>query len=295
MNTESDNIQTTINNTKMIVGAHIDRQFVEQVGRGQINATTASLPVSGAAKIVAESGGCSDCETIKKYLRDRFDEISRINGPRGIPTASSFSTIMTYIGFLSVLMYGDAREMDALNYTKFCNEYLKELRCVKKEIGRNEKLEKRDNPNAKIKTEGLVNTWGEILYSMVRCGLVHGMTVVGRNPKQNQVRIYLTHSKLKDAKTEKFKINGKPVKVVGATDRVEITISAQDLLRSVDSALNRLFQAQIFMDNAVAYLKDHPVIVAREKSEANAASERSAIYVKKNTDGEDAPSEKPDL
>lgn len=280
MDMKSDNIQTTIHNTELIDGDLIDQQSEEQVRRGQINATTASPTVSGAAKIATGNGDYFDCETVKKYLRDRFDEIREINK---IPTASSFSTIMTYIGFLAILRHGNNYGEDALNYTKFCNEYLKELKCIKKKIGGNEKLEKRDNPNDKINAEGLDNTWGEILYSMVRCGLVHGMTVVGRNPKQNQVRICLTHSELKDAEIEQFKINGKPVKVVGETDRVEITISAHDLLDAVGSAIDELFLDKDFEVNAIAYLKDHPAIVALGKKLANEANDLSVIYEKEES------------
>lgn len=285
MNTESDNIQTTINNTELIDGGHMDQRFEEQAQRGQMNAATASPAASGAAKIVTGSDGYFDCETVKGYLKARLREIRKINR---ISSASSFSTIMTYIGFLSMLRYGGNLGKDALNYTKFCNEHLKELKCIKKKFGGNGKLEKRDNRNDLIIKKGLVNTWGEILYSMVRCGLVHGMTVVGRNPKQNQVRIYLTHAKLKDAKTEKFKINGKPIKVVDATDRVEITISAHDLLDAVGSALDELFLDKDFEANAIAYLKKHPVIVALGKDAANAASGLSAIY-KKNGDRKYSP------
>lgn len=68
-----------------------------------------------------------DAVLLTDYCLQRLAEIRRINELSHTPSA--FSCLMSFIGFLSSLVYENMTELDA--YTRFCHDYVKELYCFK--------------------------------------------------------------------------------------------------------------------------------------------------------------------
>lgn len=212
-------------------------------------------------------------ENVKTYCRQRLEEVREIN--KKSPTPSAFGCIMSLIGFLSLLRYNGKKD-DTHEYSGFCNSYLKRLKCKRDVV---KAVANTSFQQRKGQCKDIANTWGEVIYSMIRCGLLHRMSVEDRNAVQNQVRIRLTHGHVDAAQYHEFlDSSGVPVKVANACERVVITISAHDLLDVVGSALDELFLDKDFEINAIAYLKDHPAIVALGKNAANEVRDLSVIY-----------------
>ena len=194
-----------------------------------------------------------DSVSLTEYCLDRLSEIRRINELSHTPSA--YSCLMSFIGFLAPLVYeNDRHEVDA--YTKFIHEYMKELYCARI-------AKKKEGVRVRASGHNKNNSWGEVIYSFVRCGLVHNMNVTGKkNNNQEQIKVMLTHEafRCKDCRVYKFGSYDKAQLVVGNDETIVLVINAFDLCDAVRKAIIRMFQKAKVRASARRVLKLHPII-----------------------------------
>ena len=194
-----------------------------------------------------------DAVSITDYCLRRLAEIKRINELSHTPSA--YSCLMSFIGFLATLVYENERyEVDT--YTKFVHEYIKEMYCARV-------VEKKTGVQSRVSGHNKNNSWGEVIYSLVRCGLVHNMNVTGKkNNNQEQIRVVLTHVPFqgKDCKVYKFGSYDKARLVVDNDEFVVLVINAFDLCDAVQKAIIRMFQKSRVRASASHVLKQHSIV-----------------------------------
>lgn len=193
-----------------------------------------------------------DAVSLTEYCLQRLSEIRRINELSHTPSA--YSCLMSFIGFLATLVYENEKEVDA--YTKFVHEYIKEMYCARV-------VEKGTGVQVRTSGHNKNNSWGEVIYSFVRCGLVHNMNVTGKkNNNQEQIRVALTHVPFpgKGYGVYKFGPYDKARLVVGNDETVVLVINAFDLCDAVRKAIIRMFQKSKVRASARRVLAKHPII-----------------------------------
>ena len=193
-----------------------------------------------------------DAVLLTDYCLQRLAEIRRINELSHTPSA--FSCLMSFIGFLSSLVYENMTELDA--YTRFCHDYVKELYCFKN-IVKKKSILPRTSGHPKN------NSWGEVIYSLIRCGLVHNMNVSGnKNSGQDQIKVALTHEPFHGANCRVYKFGpyDKAKLVAENDDAVVLVINVFDLCDSVQRAIIRMFQKSKVRASASRVLGQRPVI-----------------------------------
>ena len=145
-------------------------------------------------------------------------------------------------------------EVDA--YTKFVHEYIKEMYCARV-------VEKKPGVQVRVSGHNKNNSWGEVIYSFVRCGLVHNMNVTGKkNNIQEQIKVVLTHVPFqgKDCRVYKFGSYDKARLVVGNDEAVVLVINAFDLCDAVRKAIIRMFQKSKVRASACRVLIQRPIV-----------------------------------
>ena len=194
-----------------------------------------------------------DAVSLTEYCLQRLSEIRQINELSHTPSA--YSCLMSFIGFLATLVYeNEKHEVDA--YTKFVHEYIKEMYCARV-------VEKKTGVQVRVSGHNKNNSWGEVIYSFVRCGLVHNMNVTGKkNNNQEQIKVLLTHVSFqgKDCRVYKFGSYDKARLVVGNDETVVLVINAFDLCDAVRKAVIRMFQKSKVRASARRVLMQHPII-----------------------------------
>ena len=198
-----------------------------------------------------------DSVLVEDYCLQRLDEIRRINELSHTPAA--FSCLMSFIGFLSSLACDERiikPEIDRCS--KFVHDYVKELYCCKG-INQAKCTTARNSGHANN------NTWGEVIYSMVRCGLVHNMNVSGNKaPGQDQIKIALTHDPVphlsRRCRIYRFGSYAHPKLVAKNDEAVVLVINVFDLCDAVRKAVIRMFQKKKVQNNAMRVLSQRPII-----------------------------------
>lgn len=189
---------------------------------------------------------------IIKYCFARIYEIEKINQYSHTPSA--YVCILTFLSFLAQAMHNATRDEEA-HFKAYCNKHLRHLRCRRSER----------SVDTLVQPSTDINTWGAILYKLVRCGLVHAMSSSGnRAPQQNQIEVRLTHSTLKDAETYEFvdsQNNAKPV-TDAPQSAVTVTVCAFDLIDAVRDSIVRISIDSGDMENMRRYFKAHPPLLA---------------------------------
>ena len=232
---------------------------------------TSALSASSSGMPVDDNGTkiedwFDDPKNIEAYCLERLAEIRAINGFSKTPSA--FSCIFSFMGFLSQFASADGQESHG--YRDLTVKYMRKLRCEDKPVqwhGANPPTPRKWKKG--LGDEKLFNTWGEILYSLGRCGLLHSLSLAGnRGLHQEQLNLMLTHDVVKDATVaDLFQkgINGTevPVKVISSETEVKrIVINADDLCASVYDGILRLFQDPAAVERAKKIMKDRPAIMA---------------------------------
>ena len=206
-----------------------------------------------------------DGQSIEKYFNDdvkileyclaRINEIEAIN--RFSPTPSAFGCILSFIDFFAQAVYDTTIVGDS--FCNFCDDYIRQLRCkqVKRTVSSTSKRTQKEN----------TNTWGEVLYKLVRCGLVHSMNSIdNKEPGQDEVEVRVTHSHLEgdDVKIINFKdANGVPCSVLDTSfNAVVITINAFDLIKAVRDSILRACLNSSAMGNIKKHFSIHPPLMA---------------------------------
>lgn len=207
-----------------------------------------------------------DPKNIEAYCLERLAEIRAINGFSKTPSA--FSCIFSFMGFLSQFASADGQESHG--YRDLTVKYMRKLRCEDKPVqwhGANPPTPRKWKKG--LGDEKLFNTWGEILYSLGRCGLLHSLSLTGnRGVRQEQLNLMLTHDVVKDAAVvDLFQkdANGTEVSktvIPSETEVKRIVINADDLCASVYDGILRLFQDPAAVERAKKIMKDQPAIMA---------------------------------
>lgn len=207
-----------------------------------------------------------DGQSIEKYFNDdvkileyclaRINEIEAIN--RFSPTPSAFGCILSFIDFFAQATYNSTDNIGD-NFFSFCNDYIQQLRC--------KQVERTVNSTSKRTQKKNTNTWGEVLYKLVRCGLVHSMNSIdNKEPDQDEVEVRITHSHLEgdDVKVITFEdTNGVPCSVLDTSfNAVVITINAFDLIKAVRDSILRACLNSNAMGNIKKHFSKHPPLMA---------------------------------
>jgi len=192
-----------------------------------------------------------DAVSLTDYCLRRLSEIRQINEISHTPSA--YSCLMSFIGFLASLVYEGQNETDA--YPKFVHDYIKELYCAR--------IIKKDNSfHARSSGHPHNNSWGEVIYSLVRCGLVHNMNETGKEDNQNQIKVALTHLPFqgKCCKLYKFGLYKNARLIAGNDETAILVLNVFDLCDAVQKAIIRMFQKQKVRVSAGRMVAHRPVI-----------------------------------
>lgn len=232
---------------------------------------TSTLSASGFGMYVDSNGTkiedwLDDAKNIEAYCLERLAEIRAINGFSKTPSA--FSCIFSFMGFLS--QFAGENNDESHGYRDLTVKYMRKLRCEVKPVqwhGANLPTPRKWKKG--LGDEKLFNTWGEILYSLGRCGLLHSLSLAGnRGIHQEQLNLLLTHDVVKDADVVDLFQKGTdgtdvPVKVISSETEVkQLVINADDLCASVYDGILRLFQDPVAVERAKKIMKDRPAIMA---------------------------------
>lgn len=199
---------------------------------------------------------------ILKYCLARIHEIDAINICSQTPSA--YGCILSFLAFLGQATHNSTTD-DGEHFMKFCDKHMLRLRC--KRIQRYPaSLKQRARCDGKGDPLPAVNTWGEVLYKLVRCGLIHAMSSSGnRDSQQNEVEVRLTHDALngKDVGTFEFKDpSGKDTSVLDPSwSAVTITVNAFDLISAVRDSILHIYTDGSDTKNMREYFKSHPPLV----------------------------------
>ena len=208
----------------------------------------------------------SDSVNLEKYCLDRLREIRAINAYSHTPAA--FSCIFSFIGFLSQFAGTDNEESHG--YRDFTVKYMRTLKCCVEPMSLplgTSLIERKWVAGKSLGDPNLFNTWGEILYSLGRCGLVHSLSLVGnRDLRQNQVNLFLTHRDIDSSVIQLFAkdTNGGEIPglvISSSTEVKRITINADDLCDAVYDGIIRMFQAEEVISRAQQIEQSRPAIM----------------------------------
>ena len=196
---------------------------------------------------------------VLKYCLARIDEIEAINSYSHTPSA--YSCILSFLAFLAQAS-NNATGQEERHFIAFCNKHMRRLQCK-----REERTESGESPTHRMRTTGQnTNTWGEVLYRLVRCGLIHAMSSSGnRDPLQNEVEVRLSHSPLRGdgVETVDFEdIQGNLESVLDPWNAVRLTINAFDLIDAVRDSILHIYTERSDVENMRKYFKDHPPLMA---------------------------------
>ena len=193
---------------------------------------------------------------ILKYCLARIDEIESIN--RYSHTPSAYGCILSFMAFLGQAVH-NATNQDEKNFKDFCNKHILRLRCRCVE-----RIESGSSPNRRTRCND-VNTWGEVLYKLVRCGLIHSMSSQGnRDPQQDEVEVRLTHNNLCGEGVRMYDFtntNGTARSILGTWKAATISINAFDLLNVVRDAILHIYTEGSDVQNMRTYFKAHPPLM----------------------------------
>lgn len=184
-----------------------------------------------------------DCELKLKEVRDLNKQSS----------VSAFMTIPALIGFLSKLAFYQNQEfltrvnarrlsnnkpygIDGQSYIEFVNRFI---------------LNEIDTSRYQ-RSDGL----GQVLYKMVRCGLVHGQTVA--NEDVENVRVYLSHSQ-----EELTMLNQIDASLSGRNALVTVVFNANVLCDAVEKAIQQMFDggdSNVISSIMDVYVSEPPII-----------------------------------
>lgn len=184
-----------------------------------------------------------DCELKLKEVRDLNKQSS----------VSAFMTIPALIGFLSKLAFYENQEfltrvnarrlsnnkpcgIDGQSYKEFVNRFI---------------LNEIDTSRYQ-RSDGL----GQVLYKMVRCGLVHGQTVA--NEDVENVRVYLSHSQ-----EESTTLNQIDASLSGRNALVTVVFNANVLCDAVEKAIQQMFDggdSNVISSIMEVYVSEPPII-----------------------------------
>lgn len=200
---------------------------------------------------------------ILRYCLARIDEIAKINQVSHTPSA--YVCILTFLAFLGMAS-SNSTGQEGEHFKGYCNKHLLRLRCKRterKESGAMPNERTRTDKDGNPKTD--VNTWGEVLYKLLRCGLVHSLSSTGnRDPNQNEVEIRLTHEPIEEAETCEFMANGSPTSVLNPNWKaVSLTINAFDLCEAVKNSILHIYTENSDTDkkNMRKYFEKHPPLM----------------------------------
>lgn len=200
---------------------------------------------------------------ILRYCLARIDEIAKIN--QFSHTPSAYCCILTFLAFIGMASCNSTGQ-EGEHFKDYCNNHLLRLRCKRterKESGAKPKERVKTNPDGSPKPD--VNTWGDVLYKLLRCGLVHCLSSTGnREPNQNEVEIRLTHEPIEEAETCEFMANGSPTSVLKPEWKaVTLTINAFDLCEAVKNSILHIYTEKSDADkkNMRKYFEKHPPLM----------------------------------
>lgn len=229
----------------------------------QLSASTfvAHLP-DGVTKI---EDWFDDPVNIEQYCLDRLAEIRQINSFSHTPSA--FSVVFSFMGFLAQFAGMDNEESHG--YRDLTMKYMRHLRCCVKNVYLGVPVVARTWVSGKkLGEQSLFNTWGEVLYSLGRCGLVHSLSTQGnRDVSQNQIDLRLTHGKVEDSQLVDLFVSdngadGPAFVISNETEIKQIVISAEDMCDSIQRGIIRMFQDPNVVNRAKTIMRIRPAIMA---------------------------------
>ncbi len=219
---------------------------------GNMTVTPSGVGGSSTTKYAKKRAKQLDAVTLTDYCLERLAEVRRINELSHTPSA--VSCLMSFIGFLSSLVYEGEKDIDA--YPPFVHDYIKEMYCARiVEKPKCSQPRKTGHPND--------NSWGEVIYSMLRCGLVHNMNASGNKALgQDQIQVVLTHEPFhgKDYRLYKFGSYARPKYVAENNESVVLVFNVFDLCDAVRKAVIRMFQKKKVQNTAKRVLAQRPII-----------------------------------
>ncbi len=233
----------------------------KQVGSTILSASILGTPVTVDGQSIESY--FDDDVNILKYCLARIDEVEAIN--RFSHTPSAYSCILSFLAFLGQATHNDTRN-DEQHFKEFCIAHLRELRCK-----RVERTESVTAPVARSKVDNGgrfkedVNTLGEVLYKLVRCGLIHNMSSSSsREPTQNEVEVRLTHDEIPERDVELLPFTASETEGSVLKDgwkAVTVTINAFDLISVIRDAILHVYTDGTDAPNMKAYFKAHPPLM----------------------------------
>lgn len=194
---------------------------------------------------------------ILKYCLARIEEIEAIN--RFSHTPSAFGCMLSFLAFLGQATHNSDRDEEA-HFKEYCVKHLRRLRCVKtKRMASNGNLSPRTSFGADK------NSWGEVLYRLVRCGLIHAMSSIGnRDPSQDEVEIRLTHSTLANSVVYEFfdsQNNARTTVLEPTWSAATLTISAFDLCDAIRDSILHIYADGTDLQHMHDYFTTHPPLM----------------------------------
>lgn len=195
---------------------------------------------------------------ILKYCLARIDEIEAINQYSHTPSA--YGCILSFLAFLGQATH-NATNYEEKHFKEFCEKHVLHLRC--------KRVERIESGTPPIRRSGSndVNTWGEVLYKLVRCGLIHSMNSQGnRDPSQNEVEVRLTHNVVEgdDVSIWDFKdqSGNKNLVIEPSWAAVTITINAFDLISAIRDSILHIYTEGSDVQCMHNYFKSYPPLMA---------------------------------
>lgn len=193
---------------------------------------------------------------ILKYCLARIDEIEAIN--RFSHTPSAFGCMLSFLAFLGQAAHNSNRD-DALHFKDYCVKHLRKLKCAK-----TQRMVSEGNLVSRMPCGADKDTWGEVLYCLVRCGLIHAMSSIGnRDPSQNEVEIRLTHSPLPNAAVYEFSDSQNALTTVlePSWSAVTLTINAFDLCAAIRDSILHVYKEGTDIQHMRDYFTTHPPLM----------------------------------
>ena len=228
--------------------------YSDFVNKVHCNNNLSSIPLSSDMQQFKDADEKKFVDFIRKDCERKLADVRTTNK---IQTVSAFMSIPALIGFLSKLAFYENPEflnrvsaqrstdgkpygIDRKSYVEFVNRFM---------------LREHDQ-NRYQRTDGL----GQVLYKMVRCGLLHGETV-GNNDVPN-VRVSLSH-KLGSTTT----LAQLDSDLSGHTTLVSIVLNAEVLCAAIENAIKSMFESSD--DNVISsikqvYVDEPPIIFVQE-------------------------------
>jgi len=217
--------------------------------------------LSGSMQKTKVSGvDFSQIGDMQAYCLERLDELRCMNCK--FPMVSSFSAILSYIGFLAHLCYSTSLGFDNAQFKKFCEECLVSLKV---HIKINQTSKSVSNPckvcpKCRVTTSKPSDTsLAAVLYGYLRCGLVHAFSIENSQvSNREKICVRISHKEIASAKTYQIKdvdlihnVYGDGSRQLAANETIELQLNAFDLIDAVEKSISTMFDSASGLQSAI--------------------------------------------